>query len=192
VLTSLRTIVLLVRSLVSKAALVLFAIFAPMESNGQPAPLRGKSIVLSWQDARTQRDLATAQVSHKTQTNDIKLYVSTAGRIFSEFDRSMGRGRAPDVKLGIAGASNQILNWKFEGPSIVAYQHFTRGARRISINFSGEFTACSVTVLNGKESGSQTIVTHNLARPTQAWETEMNVTATSCTIHDGNVFGTDS
>jgi hypothetical protein len=166
----------------------LFSIMPSADSRGQPARLRGKSIVLSWQDVRTNRDLATGQVSHRTQNNTIKLYVSTAGRIFSEFDR----GRSPDVRFVISGSGNQILNWKFEGLSIVAYQHFTRGARRISIDFSGEFTACSVTVLNGKESGSQAIVTHNLARPTQAWETEMNVTATSCAIHEGNVFGTDS
>jgi hypothetical protein len=166
----------------------LFSILPSADSCGQPAQLRGKSILLWWSDSRAERVLSTDTVKHISQVNDIKLYVSTAGRVFSEFDRRSGRNS--NVKLGFSGSSNQILNWKFEGSSIAAYQHFTRGARRIEINFDAGFTSCSVRVLNGKEGGTQPILTQNFQH-TETKETVIEVTATKCTIRDGNVFGAE-
>jgi hypothetical protein len=172
------------------ALVSLFLVLCSSAGIGQPAQLRGKSILMSWSDTREERNVSTGAVrSNIRQVNDIRIYVSTAGRVFSEFTRSSGRNS--DVKLAGTAleSSRQILHWSFEGRSLVAYQHLTRGARRIAIDFDAGFATCSVSVVNGKEDGKP-LLTENFQH-TETKETVINVTSTSCAIHDGNVFGSE-
>jgi hypothetical protein len=174
------------------AAVCFLAARAPTESRAQPAPLRGKSVILSWHDERTHKDIATGEIATSTQASEIRLYISTAGRIFSELDRKGGRGGS-DTKLGISDADKQFLNWKFEGASLVADQSFLEGARRVIIDFDSRYANCSVKVLHGKAAGSSNIKYRNFSRPSQIFEIlSIKVTSTSCALQDGNVFGTEN
>jgi hypothetical protein len=168
-----------------------FALLPGAESHAQPEPLRGRSIILSWQDARTVEDTATGQVHDTTQTSNVKLYIGSTGRVFSDFFRQSGRG-SNDVS-GISDSGKQFLNWKFGEGSLVADQHFVSGARRVVISFDSGYKGCSIRVLHGKEVGSQSITYRNFNRAGQIFEVlSIKVTATSCAVRDGNVFAPPS
>ena len=151
-----------------------------------PAALRGKSVALNWTDARTVRD-ATGRQKSLTQTSEMKLYLSDQGRVFSRFDRSTGQKDAKTVAQ-VSGAADNYLHWSFEGGSLVADQHFKRGARRVVIGFRDGFRGCSVNVLHGKEAGTEAIHYTGYNDNVDYEIIAISVTASSCSVQPGNVF----
>jgi hypothetical protein len=151
-----------------------------------PTSLRGKSLVLSWSDSRTVRDMADHQ-KNVDQTSEMKLYLSDAGRVFSQFDRQAGHGSKTLTQ--VSGAPDNYLHWRFEGGALTADQQFTKGARRVSISFSEGFRNCSIKVLHGKQVGAQTIHYRDYNTDVEYEILTIAVTSTSCSIQQGNVFG---
>jgi hypothetical protein len=72
----------------------------------------------------------------------------------------------------------------FEGRSLVVYQQFRSGARRIPIDVEG--TACKATTAHSREGGK------NIKRTLAGGEAEVLSTQAadvSCSVREGNVFG---
>jgi hypothetical protein len=171
----------------TRALGLLLAFLLTADAHAQSAALRGKSIILSWQDQRTIKNLGSGEVRMIGQTSNIKLYVSVQGRIFNEMVRAAGQNVRQDQQ--VSGQGRNQLTWQFQGRSLVADQHFLRGARRVIINFDDGFTKCSVRVLHGKEAGSQPIQYKDMTRGAH-WEIQtIGVTSSNCSVRDGNVFG---
>jgi hypothetical protein len=151
-----------------------------------PAALRGESIILNWSDARTIRDDSGRQ-KDRTQTSEIRLYVSDQGRVFSRLYRSTGPKDTKTISE-VSGVGSNYLHWRFEGDSLVADQHFDRGARRVAVSFSDGFRACSITVLHGKEAGAEAIRYTGYDDNIQYEIVAIRVTAANCSMRQGNVF----
>ncbi len=151
-----------------------------------PAGLRGHSLAVAWTDDRTIRD-PSGREKQLAQTSALTLYVSGAGRVFSRFDRSTGRSDTSSL-LQVSGAPSDFLHWNWEGGSLVADQHFDRGARRVIISFGEGWSNCTLRVLHGKEVGSSSIVYSGYRDGVKYQILSIAVTSTSCTIQPGNVF----
>lgn len=166
-----------------------FALALPIASaaHAQPAALKGKSVILSWQDQRTIKSLGSGDIRTIGQTSNIRLYVSVQGRIFNDMVRAAGRQIRQDQQ--VSGQGPNQLKWQFQGRSLVADQKFLRGARRVIVDFDAVFANCTVRILHGKEAGSQAISYRDMTRG-EHWEIQtISVTSSSCSIRDGNVFG---
>ena len=151
-----------------------------------PSPLRGKNLNLSWTDNRVEKILGSGHERPVTQSSTVTVYVSAEGRFFSAFGRTVGYGFTN--RKEVSGGDRNALNWRVEGTTLAADQHFVRGARRLIVTFDPSFGTCSLRVLHGKEAGSSTIqyVTMNRKEPVELLS--INVTSASCTIATGNPF----
>jgi hypothetical protein len=178
------------RSLASFAALTLLSAVA--HAGSAPKELYGKSIAVAWTEAHTQRFESEQQVRTTGTSVQMSIYISTAGRPFvrvintSVYDHNfheqsgVSRGRVTETAPGEAAARDRV---DFEGRSIVVYQQFRSGARRIAIDAEG--TVCKATVVNGRE-GGKPIETYRYG---SAEVLSLQVGSVSCSIREGNVFG---
>jgi hypothetical protein len=150
-----------------------------------PIALRGKSVLVAWSDARVSKDPFGHQRSG-VQDSSIKIYVSSAGRIFSQFDRRAG-SHTNSISQ-VSGTENRNLYWHFDNRQLIADWPFTKGARRLAINFTNNFGSCAITVIHAKEAGSSAI-TYKDMLDGAIYEIEtIRVTSTSCAIQAENVF----
>ena len=175
---------------VAIAAVWLLFVSPISQSHAQSAPssLRGKSIIASWQDSRTYRDIETGRTGTITQTTTVRLYVSSLGRIFSELMRSTGRDTKQDDQISNQGR----LKWTFQGRSLIADQQLGPGAtaaRHLAIDFDDKYAACSIKVVVGKDTGSPTFLYRSMTTHRMREMLYINVRSTNCSMQDGNVFG---
>jgi hypothetical protein len=164
-------------------------VFGSSFAASAPPQLVGKSVSLSWTDARVERRESGQELSI-SQTSNVKIYVSDKGRVFSKFNRSAvwqgGRGQSRE-DLDISGSGGHTLNFHSEGNALVIDQISTGGARRLTVKFDKDFAACSIDVIHGK-SGQRTRH-RNLENSAWLELVSIKVTATSCSVSNGNVFG---
>jgi hypothetical protein len=151
-----------------------------------PSALRGKSVIVAWSDARQIKDPFGHEKS-TVQNSAIKVYVSGVGRIFSQFDRRAG-SQSTSITQVSAKEKNWDLHWHFDNQQLIADWPFTKGARRLSINFANNFNSCAIDVIHAKEAGSNAI-TYKDMNNGEIYEIEaIHVASTSCTIQSENVF----
>ena len=133
------------------AALLLVA--ANGAANAAPDQLRGKAIVVSWNEQRLERNPETKQERNLTTPFALTVYVSTAGRVFNRLDA--GRARSSDQASGSkdqTGFAARAIN--FAGTRMTTSNTFkSGGARQISATFDSGFSSCSGSVIIGR-SGS--------------------------------------
>lgn len=164
-----------------------------------PTQLYNKSIMISWTESR---DMTTVEGEKRNRivSTDYGLYVSSAGRVFSQFGRtrggkrggrrvrhSAGSSEAPDgssIKTG-NGRSHRVLS--FNGHSIHATDQFKSGARRISVTFDDGFGSCTASVIYGKEAGVPGVISHGMSGKLHLVES-VGISAPTCSIRDGNIF----
>jgi hypothetical protein len=91
------------------------------------------------------------------------------------------------AKEKASSEGKSVLNWRFEGNSIVADQKFASGARRIAVSFDAAVSSCSVRVVHGKES-SAAIRYRGLTSGYPIQLMSIEVTSTSCSVRQGNIF----
>jgi hypothetical protein len=180
------------KSFASIAALTLLSTVA--HAGSAPKELYGKSISVAWTETRTQKDKSDQSVRNSASSVQMNIYISTAGRPFVRVNTSgIGGGHnlhdqwinhptsLTEAAPGEAAADHVV----FEGRSIVAYQQFRSGARRIAVDVEG--TACKATIVHGRE-GSKNIQ-KNLASGREVEVLSIQAGAVSCSIQEGNVFG---
>lgn len=124
-----------------------------------PPELLGKSVTVVWTASHELRN-DLGQTYSTGSNNDLRIYISTAGRAFTKF-RTEGIARnnrgmvwenrqAPD---GSASSDLQKLSVHFEGGALVADSLMMTGARRFSITFDPSYSNCKLRVMWGKERG---------------------------------------
>ena len=144
-----------------------------------PAQLYNKSILISWTESR---DTTTVEGEkrHRIVSTDYGLYVSSAGRVFSQFGRtgmgskgkngrkgnkvrnSSGASQAPDGSTIKTSNARYHRALSFDGHSINTTTQFESGARRLSVTFDNGFGSCSASVMYGKEAGVPGVVAHGM------------------------------
>jgi hypothetical protein len=153
-----------------------------------PPQLFGKSIVVSWSEARMQRTAGEQQFHSLNVVITESVYISTAGRPFVRQAYAHA-----GVKLDHVGAGGQSASGarslQFEGRSIEMTTGRINGARRVEINLDESFESCTARVVNGKEAGASSYTVHSLKDSVTPVEVQsVSTSAATCSIKDGNVF----
>jgi hypothetical protein len=153
-----------------------------------PSQLFGKSIVVSWSEARMQRTAGEEQFHSLNVVITESIYISTAGRPFVRQAYAHA-----GVQLDHVGAGGQSASGaravRFEGRSIEMTNGRINGARRVEIDLDESFGSCTARVVNGKEAGASSYVVHSLKnRVTPVEVQSVSTSAATCTMKDGNVF----
>jgi hypothetical protein len=158
-----------------------------------PAALHNKSVVLSWTEYRVQKADA-GDIARSTTHSDFRVYISSAGRLFSRFTRQnpkSGRSNttalSPDGKLTASGVGQGRRTARFDGRQLVSENSMSSGARRIQADFDASFRRCTLRVIYGKESGADQ--RHRGMDGRMYTIISTDVSAQSCTIRDGNLVG---
>jgi hypothetical protein len=177
-----------------------FASLIPTAALAASAPpqLYGKSLRLTWSTTRTFSEMGATKT--RSSAASMRVYISSKGRIFSEKDHeSRGGGRGGGgghrgggggrVVVGAqevsgSGGNREVREWRAEGHSLVGYTTFAQGARRISVDFDPNFSACTLHITFAKQVGTDAIVQRHGLRVIQSIE----VQSASCSIEAGNVF----
>lgn len=153
-----------------------------------PPQLLGKSLILSWQSNRVERNTTSGETRQYGTSTRLQVYVSSKGRFFTEKTGIAQFRRGPEVttfqEVSDSPESKEIREWRLEGPSLVAYHAFKSGIRRMAIDFDGDYRTCSLKVSFAKLGG-----TENIIRGHGKWEIlSIEVSSSSCRIQEGNVF----
>jgi hypothetical protein len=159
-----------------------------------PKELHGKSITVSWMETRTMRFESEQQVRNTGTYVQTNVYISTAGRPFVQVINNGLAGHNLHEQIGNLPTGREQTapgeagrdRVDFEGQSILVYQQFRSGARRISIDLDG--TTCKATLVNGRE-GGKNIVVRGPTGHGPAEVLSVQVEAIRCSIREGNVFG---
>jgi hypothetical protein len=157
-----------------------------------PSQLYGKSVSVSWNENRIQRDIGSEQQPHPVlNAVEYIVYISTAGRTFERQRRAAYSG-------GRSGSSNQerapgdryTSNVKtgqlsFQGNKMVQVLTYESGARQVVVDFDSGFGSCSAQVIQGKDSGKPRIGTSSVTgRKVEILSIQID--SARCAIREGN------
>jgi hypothetical protein len=156
----------------------------PSSASAAPSELKGKSVLLRWNEDRISRLVGQPEFKPQTTNLELTIYVSTQGRVFNRMKSNSGGN---DQVAGQPGEGSQRIP-SFSGRSMTIMHPLHGLARRISVDFDGTFTSCTASVVLAKESGAasgfiRAFSTHTLIEVRSA-----TVSGTSCSVREGNVF----
>jgi hypothetical protein len=157
---------------------------AAIANSTAPAKLFGKSIALSWQTTRVEKDTATGQTRRYGANAKLKIYVSSNGRIFDEKDGGASSPSRSVQEISDSIDDHEVREWRDEAGSLVAYHAFKRGARRMAIHFDAEYRRCSLEVSFAKLNGTESIIRQHGTVEILSVE----VSSTTCKVQEGNIF----
>ena len=130
------------------------------------------------------------------QSFTIKIYIGSNGHIFSLYDRRSEKSKGKvniDKQVAEAGANNAngrtiALSWRFERGELDSDQLFIVGARRVSISFNGDMTACETRVIYGKGKNNANIRYLSRIDGHEVELLDSRINSTDCRIVDGNIL----
>jgi hypothetical protein len=167
----------------------------PAAAEPAPAALHNKTIVLTWTEKRSQK-ADSGEVKHPTVASDFRVYVSSAGRLFSRFTRqSLGSGRsnsselAPDGNITFAGTGQGLRTTRFEGGRLISDNKMRSGARRIQAEFDADYRGCALKVIYGKEGDAP--LYHRAMDGRMYTILSNDVISPACAIKDGNLIAAE-
>jgi hypothetical protein len=181
------------RSLPSCAAVFVFALGLLHAGDAQSGPaspqLRGKSVIVSWMEHRSQRRVGKADFRARTVRHELRVYVSTEGRAFNRMTNRNRSGTASNDQVAGAGGGR---NFDFGGQTMTAFTGGKRGgARRIAVEFDSGFSSCRADVIRAKEAGAASFVTRSRVTGMMVEIRSVSVDGISCAVRSGNVFAGD-
>jgi hypothetical protein len=153
------------------------------------APLYGKSVVISWSETRQQRDVGQLNFRSVAAQQNLSIYVSSAGRVFSRFVLQTGRGTgASEQVAGGDNAGSRVPS--FQGRSMILFAPFRSGGmRRVVVDFDAGFGSCNARVGYARESGHATSIGYSRITQKLIEVQAIEVGGASCSVQNGNVFG---
>ncbi len=186
----------LTRNATFTAAILLMALLpAAAESPAPPAELLGKSIVVSWAEARVQRHVGEPNFRPVNANQTMSIYVSTAGRVFSRLNLATGAGTGSAERVqGDQKQSPMARPWEstFGDKTMTLTQPFQKGAmRKLSIDFGPGASGCKAKVAYVKDEGAQTSLGWSPITKKMVEFQSIEMTGESCALKAGNVFGTE-
>jgi hypothetical protein len=177
------------------AAALLFA-FVPTTVLAASAPtqLRGKSIVVTWTEARLQRRLGEGQFQRKNIPQSLSVYVSSKGTLFSRRTatgggRSARSGSRDAIGRQATTSTGGARILKFNGHTLTALGGVEQGARAVRVNFDDGFSSCTADVILGRQSGAATMRIKSLVNGETIEIQSARIGGANCSVRAGNVFG---
>lgn len=154
-------------------------------ASAAPQALRGKSVIISWTEARRERT-ETGQERSVNTPFKMTVYVSSQDKTFNRL--SIGRGNS-DQTSGTSDSSGfAARSVSFSGSQLSVTNSFHGGARQISATFSPGFSGCSGNVVIGRGSEGKPIRQKMMGGGIITL-LSVAVGAVSCSISDGNALG---
>jgi len=152
-----------------------------------PPQLYGKSVVVSWSEARSERAIGDqGGFRPVVVSRQMSTYISTAGRPFNRIVNSHGGKSGGNEQVGASGH----FTLEFQGHSLLL-THVSAGrdgATRVQSDFDQSFGSCTAHVTVAKAAGSSTF-THRSSISGEMFETQsVAIGAATCSIKDGNIF----
>ncbi len=153
-----------------------------------PPQLYGKSIVVSWSETRSEREIGEQGEFHPVVVSrQMSTYISTVGRPFNRIVNSRGSKSGGNEQVGASGH----FTLQFQGHSLLQ-THVSAGgdgATRVQSDFDDRFESCRAHVTVAKAAGSSTF-THKSSISGKMFETQsVAVGAATCSVKNGNIFG---
>src|SRR5262249_25216964 len=112
--------------MLASAALPVSSAFA---ASAPPTQLQGKSIIVSWVEARIQRRVREEEFRPATRHGELRIYVNTAGRVFHRLSMESRRASGSTERVG----DTKNRKFSFDGNTLVAIQAgATGGARHVN------------------------------------------------------------
>ena len=158
----------------------------PLGAEAAPSGLIGKSITVSWNETRSQRDVGTEAAFHPVSIPfTFTVYFGTGGHVFKRIFAMSASGRASGAqdKVGSGGAAVS-----FSGNTMVGTNSIGGAARRIQVNFDGNFSSCTAQVATAKVAGAKTAAVKSIATGGMVEFESVSAGAATCAIAQGNPF----
>jgi hypothetical protein len=178
------------------AVLLAFPLFpigisSPRGAEQIPSGLRGKSVVLSWMEARTFDPTGNGGQHHTDElAGSAKVYFSVQGRIFTSQSRNVstsdGRADSGSSNL-VSGDARNDVQWRFDRGALVGDAAITQGVKRISVEFGTHFAACSMKVVYAKPNGQNQIIVKGWTGRTYHL-VNFSTSSPNCSVRNGNIF----
>ena len=172
----------------------IFLTFAlwPAIASAAPQGLYGKSITVSWNETRSQRDGQAGAFRQVSIPYVQTYYISSQGRVFVRSQAKGGSGAnfgtvdsvGHDAPKGFVDARNMT----FKSNGMVITTAFGGAGRHIDVSFDGGFAGCSAHVVTAMQSGAKTAVVRSISTGGNVEFESVSAGAASCSIANGNAF----
>jgi len=160
----------------------------PAAAASAPEPLRGKSIVVTWSEARVQRHVGEANFRQVNASHNLSVYVSAVGRVFNRLTNTTRAGTGATEQ--VAGSEGAKRVPSFSGRSMDLYAPFRSGGmRHVVVEFDAAFGSCSAKVTYAKPPGTTISIADSPITKKPVEFQSLTPGAASCSISSGNVFG---
>jgi hypothetical protein len=164
----------------------------PAIANAAPQGLYGKSISISWNETRSQRDGQAGQFRPVSIPYVQTYYISSQGRVFVRSQAKGGSGASfgtvdsvgHDAPKGFVDARNMT----FKSNGMVITTAFGGAGRHIDVTFDGSFAGCSAHVVTAMQSGAKTAVVRSISTGGNVEFESVSAGPASCSIANGNAF----
>jgi hypothetical protein len=156
-----------------------------------PAALRGKSIVVSWTESRSQRNPGETAFRPVSLPFDFTVYVSGEGRAFKRLMSQSSTRRAVGTKdtVGAGGTNAEgIAATAIRGNSITHSGTSGGLGRRIQITLDRSFSSCTAEVVSGKPPGAKVVSVRSVATGNMVEFESVSAGSATCSIRAGNAF----
>jgi hypothetical protein len=166
----------------------LIGMTGPAVAQHAPNALHGKSVTASWIENRMQRAGNQMEFRRRNPRQTVQIYISTEGRIFERRVASRRGRSASKEEVGggtIAGNGRSY----FQGHTLVLVGAMKQGARRVTIEFSPDFSSCSTKVIVGTAAGEKLARGRSMISGKRLEFEVLGVSDESCSIQNGNIFG---
>jgi hypothetical protein len=155
-----------------------------------PQSLRGKSIIITWTEYQNVRWGGRANFQDVVIPFSRRFYISTAGRPFVRFGQTTGGQEATEDIVEAAGPNNagNQTQTSFTARTMTAI--FGRGghARRISVTFNENLSACQAQIVFAKQLGQDIVMGRNMRTGQPVEMRSSKAAGVSCSVREGNVF----
>ncbi len=153
-----------------------------------PKELYGKSVIVSWMEAREQRPEGEQAWRSVQGRETLNLYVSEAGRVFNNITATTSGGSADNIgEIAGQGGHRGIT---FTGRSLLFLSpHGKGGATRINADFDSSYSSCTAEVVKAKELEGTIIKSYSGIIKRKIEIKSIKVSGAACSIRSGNVVG---
>ena len=178
------------RKLSSSVFLILLCL--PAFAGAAPQGLYGKSVTVSWNEARSQRDGQAGPFSAVSIPFSVVYYFSSQGNVFLRVTAKGAGGSAfgsvDSVNSGAPKGFDMARNVTFKSNSLVS--NFATGGmgRHMEVTFDGGYASCSARVITAKQSGAKTTVTRSIVTGGNIEIESVSAGPASCSVASGNAF----
>jgi hypothetical protein len=156
-----------------------------------PKQLYGKSVTVSWNEARSQRDGQAGPFKMVSIPYTVVYYISTEGHVFTRTAAKGGSGASygsTDVTKGSRNGFVDARSLSFSGNRIVSSSVFGGAARQTVISFDGGFSGCTAQVITAMPKGAKTAVVRSIATGGNVEFESVSAGPASCSLSAGNPF----